>query len=310
MGYMEDLYSAGYIAEHPENPSDILLMPKSISSGCEYSLFVNRDTFVDTLKKQRCKDGMNEAILSSILEAPEKQEYAVFNILLADRGISEIYMRKQAFLHPEKVHEEISEVITSAGKARERLKFLEVEEEDNADYKQTGSETVTPLMSEPPNLDIKKAKFLGEVGKSLDDFCTALPLVRVDEVNPIEEKTPENTEKYSEYQKLIETVSTDLKQLSEKNVLYALFSLGDTPIELKESFAEGISEILPELAEDDRSVLMQVLLATFFGVEVGSDHLREAILRVIEVGVSTYRFDSVNKVCKIVLDFFHKKEEE
>ena len=327
MTYIEELFHEAYLADIPKSQQDVLLLPKGISEECTTSLYVDRDYFLGMLRNQRGKDGMNEAILSTVLSAPEKNNFLVFYILARNANLMQIYL--------DKLQEYSSNNEKSVAEPRFNRELFramaEMESNNTTDNtssesnnsqenyyqasKELNKEGEMPTEQALEVLEKEKSAFLMEMEKGLEKFCKLLSispsqLSKEEQDLKVYEPTEEDILNEKKYTEEVEMVDRDMDRLVCKDALHLLFSLDDMSPSLKDDFLQGVVELMPYLKEEDQLSVMGTLTSAFMGKSTNNVDLKDAINKLSEVGIKNYKFDSIDKLHAIMIAFFYSDEED
>lgn len=313
MTYIEELFSQGYISATPRDKQDILLMPKGVINNGVQSLYVDRDIFLNTLKKQR-NDGVNEVLLVSILNATEKQDFSIFSTISDYKPISDIYL--------EKVHNWSEHNIESTNLIDRNIIDL-LGQEDN-DHNIATSHTTNTSLSytsdfNHPDENNTRVNIDGTTLLSIEKKITALydllcPNIDTQDnkaiVDNVHKPSEEEIEVAREYADDLNNMQPLLNQLATKGYLTSIFSLEDTPEDTKFAFLQGVSNLLPLLQPSDKIKVLNALSYGLMGETFDDNQFLEVIDILTNSGLTNYKFTELDNLYKIFINFFYQDKED
>lgn len=334
MNYMEELYHKAYLSDSPKGAQDVLLLPKGISPDCTTAMYVNRDLFIETFRNQRGKDGLNEAILSTILSAPEKNNFSVFTILAQEESLLEIYKEKLLELKSANPESYTNNQLLDRGMFESLQESEEPNEGDEENLiperEQTYAGNYTGDFSanfvgdeEKRNsaialLEDEKKKILDELESSLEKFCSLLSYpAKIEKITEMaeESKEPEEYQPTEEDIQLAKSYSEEISKMNEnidglvrRDVFHLLYSLNDVSQEVKDSFLKGVIELMPLLPEERQIYVLNTLTASFMGRQTNNAQLKEVVTELANAGVQNYKFSAIDSLYAILLEFFYSED--
>ena len=327
MNYMEELFAEGYLADAPIHYQDVLLLPKGITPDCTIPLYVNRDYFVDMMRKQRRNGGMNEAILLTILSAPDKGNFSVFTILANTNSLMQIYLDKlqdyttkeeergeQEYLDKNLLDMRIATELNTTTNYITPVEEMSLGVSDVV-TQSTESVEVSEQEDNIQNLEKEKNTFLSEMEKGLEKFCRLFSISKVQYVSNQVDKveyipTEEDIKNVRRYEQETSQINKDVERLVDKDALHLLFSLDDIPRNLKDDFLHGVVELMPYLEEADQLNIMNILTSAFMGTTTDNNKLKDAIFKLSDIGIKNYKFKSIDKLYAIMIAFFYAEEDD
>lgn len=322
--YLKDLYSMGYIGDTPRDADDILLLPRGVTKEVVQSLFIKRDTFLNVLKEQRGSEGMSEAILTSIMNAPKKEDYAVFSIIANNAEILQEYKNLLEGEQPTDNKNESNDWVTEFESALAVEEMNEDEEEllnkDNPNHepnKEIPAEKQISLLKdkqinfqeqEEISLLLNKIELLTELvtersnmnKKLLDSIVDSISNIKI--TDPVIQEA--NKEQIIEYAKKIDAFKAHLFSLTEIDI--HLSNLLIVPDMQSDSilFIEGFINILAKASVEDKTKFFHMIAFSYFGFEEPEDkELDDCICDLLNIGLSNYMFEDIDKVCSIIFNF-------
>lgn len=102
MNYYTELFHSGFITESVDSKNQVVLLPQHCTSVCDLALVVDSEQFDTILKKARSDNPMNEALLVSLHDAIQNEEFSLYQIFINDNALMEIYKEKRKAYHPSK----------------------------------------------------------------------------------------------------------------------------------------------------------------------------------------------------------------
>lgn len=322
--YLKDLYSMGYIGDTPRDADDILLLPRGVTKEVVQSLFIKRDTFLNVLKEQRGSEGMSEAILTSIMNAPKKEDYAVFSIIANNAEILQEYKNLLEGEQPTDNKNESNDWVTEFESALAVEEMNEDEEEllnkDNPNHepnKEIPAEKQISLLKdkqinfqeqEEISLLLNKIELLTELvtersnmnKKLLDSIVDSISNIKI--TDPVIQEA--NKEQKIEYTKKIDAFKVHLFSLTEIDIhLSNLLTVPDMQAD-SILFIEGFINILAKASVEDKTKFFHMIAFSYFGFEEPEDkELDDCICDLLNIGLSNYMFEDIDKVCSIIFNF-------
>lgn len=99
MNYYIELFHSGFITENVDTKNQVVLLPQHCTSVCDFALVVDSEQFDTILKKARSDNPMNEAVLVSLHDAIQNEEFSLYQIFINDNDLMEIYKEKRKAYH-------------------------------------------------------------------------------------------------------------------------------------------------------------------------------------------------------------------
>lgn len=328
----------GYIGDTPRDADDILLLPRGVTKEVVQPLFIKRDTFLNVLKEQRGSEGMSEAILTSIMNAPKKEDYAVFSIIANNAEILQEYKNLlegeqptdnknesndwvtefESALAVEEMNEDEEELLDKDNPNHEPNK--EIPDKDSPNYepnKEIPDEKPISLLKdkqinfqeqEEISLLFNKIELLTELvtersnmnKKLLDSIVDSISNIKI--TDPVIQEA--NEEQKIEYTKKIDAFKAHLFSLTEIDI--HLSNLLIVPDMQADSilFIEGFINILAKASAEDKTKFFHLIAFSYFGFEEPEDkELDDCICDLLNIGLSNYMFEDIDKVCSIIFNF-------
>lgn len=101
MNYYTELFHAGFITENVDTRNHVVLLPQHCTSVCDMAFVIDSEQFHSILQKARSDNPMNEALLLSLHDAIQNEEFSIFQIFTDDQSLMQIYKEKrEAYEHP------------------------------------------------------------------------------------------------------------------------------------------------------------------------------------------------------------------
>jgi len=140
LNYYTELFHSGFITENVDMKNQVVLLPQHCTSICDFALVIDSEQFDSILKKARSDNPMNEALLVSLHDAVQNEEFSLYQIFINDKELMEIYKEKR------KEYQHSSETISNPYFDLDNEEEDEKEEENEAyeNYK----ENVETIMEE------------------------------------------------------------------------------------------------------------------------------------------------------------------
>ncbi len=95
MNCYTELFNSGFVTDKVDYEKHVVLLPQQYTSICDLSLVVDSDIFNSILKKARSENPMNEAILVSLHDALQNEEFSLYQLFIQDNDLMDIYMKKR-----------------------------------------------------------------------------------------------------------------------------------------------------------------------------------------------------------------------
>lgn len=95
MNYYIELFRSGFITEDVDIKNQVVLLPQHCTAACDLALVVDSEQFYAILKKARDDNPMNEALLISLHDAIQNEEFSLFQIFIDDDNLMKIYKEKR-----------------------------------------------------------------------------------------------------------------------------------------------------------------------------------------------------------------------
>ena len=98
MNYYTELFHSGFITENVDTRNHVVLLPQHCTSVCDMALVIDSEQFHSILQKARSDNPMNEALLLSLHDAIQNEEFSLFQIFTDDPSLMEIYKEKLPYV--------------------------------------------------------------------------------------------------------------------------------------------------------------------------------------------------------------------
>lgn len=95
MNYYIELFRSGFITEDVDIKNHVVLLPQHCTAACDLALVIDSEQFYSILKRARDDNPMNEALLISLHDAIQNEEFSLFQIFIDDENLMKIYKEKR-----------------------------------------------------------------------------------------------------------------------------------------------------------------------------------------------------------------------